>query len=111
MALNIKGDERDEVTRYVDSAGIRCRLYAFVSPPAQGAQAIRGPEDACAFAFAVRDLLGELLKKHRPARTHVFFYGPLALSIFVGQQLISVGEVQSYEYQDPGYVPSCTLRT
>lgn len=111
LALNIKGDGRDDVKRYVESVGIRSRLYAFVAPPAQGAQAIRGPEDACAFALAVRDLLGKLLKKHRPVRTHVFFYGPLALSIFMGQQLTSVGEVQSYEYQDPGYVPSCTLRT
>jgi len=111
LALNIKGDGRDDVKGYVERAGIRSKLYAFVAPPAQGAQAIRGPEDACAFALAVRNFLGELLKKHRPARTHVFFYGPLALSIFVGQQLTSVGEVQSYEYQDPGYVPSCTLRT
>ena len=36
---------------------------------------------------------------------------PMALSIFVGQQLTSIGGVQSYEYQDPTYVPSCTFRT
>jgi hypothetical protein len=111
LALNIKGDGRDDVKRYVESAGIRGRTYAFVAPPAQGAQAIRGAEDASAFALAVRNLLGKLQKKHRPDRTHVFFYGPLALAIFVGQQLTSVGEVQCYEYQDPGYVPSCRFRT
>jgi len=111
LALNIKGDGRDDVRRYVETASIRARLYAFVAPLAQGAQAIGGPEDACAFAIAARNFLGDLLKKHRLTRTHAFFYGPLALSIFVGQQLTSIGEVQSYEYQDPGYVPSCTLRT
>lgn len=111
LALNIKGDGREDVKRYVEAASIRAKLYAFIAPPAQGAQAIPGPEGACAFALGVRNLLGELLKKRRLARTHVFFYGPLALSIFIGQQLTSVGEVQSYEFQDPGYVPSCTLRT
>jgi len=111
LALNIKGDGRNDVKRYVETAGIRARLYAFVAPPYQGAQAIRGPEDACAFALALRNFLGDLRKKHDLARTHLFFYGPLALAIFVGQQLTSIGEVQSYEYQDPAYVPSCAFRT
>lgn len=111
LALNIKGDGREDVRRYVATTNIRPKLYAFVAPPAQGAQAIRGSEDACAFALGLRNVLGELLKKHRPTRTHIFFFGPLALSIFVGQQLTSVGEVQLYEYQDPGYIPSCALRT
>jgi hypothetical protein len=111
LALNIKGDGRNDVKRYVETAGIRAKLYAFVAPPSQGAQAIRGPEDACAFALALRNFLGDLRKKHGLARTHLFFYGPLALAIFVGQQLTSIGEVQSYEYQDPDYVPSCALRT
>ena len=62
-------------------------------------------------SLAVRNVLGELLKKYRVVRTHIFFYGPLALAIILGQQLTSIGEVQLYEYQDPGYVPSCMLRT
>lgn len=111
LALNIKGDGREDVKRYVGATSIQPKLYVFVAPPVQGAQAIRGSEDACAFALALRNLLGELLKQHRVNRTHVFVFGPLALSIFVGQQLTSVGEVQLYEYQDPGYVPSCTIRT
>lgn len=111
LALNIKGDGREDVKRYVEATGIGVKLYAFVAPPAQGAQAIGGSEDACAFALALRNFLGELLKKHRPSRTHIFVFGPLALSIFVGQQLTSLGEVQLYEYKDPGYVPSCTIRT
>jgi hypothetical protein len=111
LALNIKGDGREDVRRYVEGAGTRPTMYAFVAPPSPGALAIRGSEDACAFALSVRNFLGALLKKHRLVRTHLFFYGPLALSIFVGQQLTAVGEIQLYEYQDPGYLPSCTLRT
>jgi hypothetical protein len=38
-------------------------------------------------------------------RTRLFFYGPFSLAVFLGQQLTSVGEVQLFEYQDPGYVP------
>lgn len=111
LGLNIKGDGRHDMTRYVNGLGISPRVNAFVSPPSQGGQSIGGSEDACAFALAVRNVLGELVKKYRITRTHVFFYGPLALAVFVGQQLTSIGEIQLYEYQDPGYVPSCLLRT
>jgi hypothetical protein len=111
LTLNIKGDGRDDVRRFVENEGIPARLYAFFAPPSQGVQALRGAEDACAFALAVRNHLGKLLKKYNLERTHIFFYGPLASSIFLGQQLTSVGEVQAYEHQDPGYIKSCTLRT
>jgi len=97
--------------RYVEGTGQGPRLYAFMSPPSQGAQSIGGAEDALAFSAAVREHLGKLLKVHQLRKTRVFFYGPFALSVFLGQQLASVGEIQLFEYQDPGYVASCTLRT
>jgi hypothetical protein len=111
LALTIKGDGRADVTRYIEAWNSPPRFRAFVSPVAQGGQAIGGGEDACAFVQAVRHLLNDLTKTHSLRRTHLFVYGPLALSIFLGQQLTAVGEVQLYEFQDPGYVPSCSIRT
>ena len=75
-----------------------------------GSQSIAGAEEA-APARAVREQLGQLLKAHGIKRTRLFFYGPFALAVFLGQQLTAAGEIQLFEYQDPGYVPSCTLRT
>ena len=66
---------------------------------------------ACAMARAVRDRLGETLKSRQLRTTRLFVYGPFAMSVFLGQQLTSMGQVQLFEYQDPGYVPSCALRT
>jgi len=111
LGLNIKGDGRGDVLRYVESTGKRPRIIAFMSPPSQGVQSIGGAEDACAFSRAVRDHLGQLLKTHQLLKTRIFFYGPFALAVFLGQQLTSVGELQLFEYQDPGYIPSCSLRT
>jgi hypothetical protein len=111
VGLNIKGDGRQDVRRYVESTRTPPKAYIFVSPPSQGGQAIGGSEDACAYSRAIRDLLGTLSKRYETKRTRLFFYGPFALAVFLGQQLTSVGEVQLFEYQDPGYVPSCRLRT
>ena len=86
-------------------------INSSTSPPSQGAASIGGGGDAAAFALAVRENLTQFLKKHGLRKTRLFFYGPYALSVFVGQQLTSVGEIQVFEYQDPSYVPSCTLRT
>jgi hypothetical protein len=111
LGLNIRGDGREDVRRHVQSTGVSPKLFVFAAPSAPGSQSIAGSEEAVAFARAVRELLGDLLKKHGIRHTRLFFYGPQALAIFLGQHLTSIGEVQLFEYQDPGYVPSCTLRT
>lgn len=111
LGLNIRGDGREDVRRYIAETGAPPRLFAFMAPSSPGSQSIGGAGDACTFARAVREQLGQLAKTHGIKRTRIFFYGPFALSVFLGQQLTSVGELQLFEYQDPGYVPSCTLRT
>jgi hypothetical protein len=111
LGLNIRGDGRQDMVKYVESTGLIPWRYLFISPPIQGAQSIRGASDAVAFAKTVRETLGNSLKHYDVRKTRLFFYGPFALAVFLGQHLTSVGEVQLFEYQDPGYIPSCTLRT
>ncbi|WP_315783327.1 MULTISPECIES: SAVED domain-containing protein [unclassified Bradyrhizobium] len=111
VGLNIRGDGRGDVLRYVASTGQAPNAFVFMSPPSQGAQSIGGDGDAVAMAIAVREELGRLLKERQLRLTRLFFYGPLALSVFLGQQLTSIGRVQLFEYQDPGYAPSCLLKT
>jgi hypothetical protein len=111
LGLNIRGDGRQDVIKYIESTGNFPKRYVFASPPSLGAQSIRGAGDAVAFAQAVREHLGALLKKYDVRKTRLFFYGPLALAVILGQQLTSVGEVQLFEYQDPGYTPTCSLKT
>jgi hypothetical protein len=111
LGLNIRGDGRLDVMRYIESTGQAPNAFVFMSPPSQGAQSIGGDGDAVAMAIAVREKLGELLKARQLRTTRLFFYGPFALSVFLGQQLTSIGRVQLFEYQDPSYVPSCLLKT
>jgi hypothetical protein len=111
LCLNIRGDGRDDVVRYIECTKNPPRLCAFIAPTSPGRQSITGSEDACAFAQAVRERLGQIIKDSNLTQTRLFYYGPFALSVFLGQQLTSVGEIQLFEYQDPGYVPSCKLKT
>jgi hypothetical protein len=111
LGLNIRGDGKTDVMRYIESTGQAPSAFVFMSPPSQGAQSIGGDGDAVAMAMAVREKLGELLKARQLRMTRLFFYGPFALSVFLGQQLTSIGKVQLFEYQDPSYVPSCLLQT
>lgn len=111
LGLNVRGDGRQDIMKYVESAGNLPRAFVFISPPFQGAQSIRGAADGVAFAQAVRESLGEVLKKYNLRKTRMFVYGPFALAVFLGQQLTSIGDVQLFEYQDPGYVVSCSLKT
>ena len=89
--------------------------FVFMAPPSQGAQSISGDSEALAMAMAmamaVREKLGELLKARQLRMTRLFFYGPYALSVLLGQQLTSVGKIQLFECQDPSYVPSALVKT
>ncbi len=111
LGLNIRGDGRLDVMRYIESTGEAPNAFVFMAPPSQGAQSIVGDSDAIAMAMAVREKLGELLKARQLRMTRLFFYGPFSLSVFLGQQLTSIGKVQLFEYQDPSYVTSCLLKT
>jgi len=111
VGLNIRGDGRDDIKRFIDSTGEPTKLFAFLSPANQGARSIAGDRDACAFAQQTRERLNVLAKEHSVRAIRLFFYGPLALAIFLGQQLTAVGEIKLFEYQDPGYVPSCNLKS
>lgn len=111
LGLNIRGDGREDVRRYIDSTGVPAGLFAFISPAMPGNRSIADAAEACAFAINVRESLGTLLKQRGVRHTRLFFYGPQALAIFLGQHLTSVGKVQLFEYQDPGYVPTVLLNT
>jgi hypothetical protein len=111
VILNVKGDARPEVLEYAASVGLQPKVNLVVSPPSEGGQAIGGSSDAVAYALAARDKVGEVVKKYGIKRTHVFYYGPLALAIFLGQHFSSVGELQLYEYRSPGYAPAGSIST
>jgi hypothetical protein len=112
VCLSVRGDGREDVRRYIETTGIPSSLFATMSlaRPA-GGQSIEGPAEATAFAREARERLGQIIKEHGIRRTHLFFYGPFALAVFLGQQLTSIGELQLFEYQNTGYAPSCTIRT
>lgn len=111
LVLNVKGDARSEVLEYSANAGLRQKITLVISAPTEGGQAIGSSADAAAYALAARDEVGKVVKKYGIKRTHVFYYGPLALAIFLGQHFSSVGELQLYEYTAPGYAPAGTLST
>lgn len=111
LGLNIRGDGREDVRRYIDSTGIPPKLFAFMAPALPGSRSIAGSAEACAFAIAVKEQLSTLIKKNGVRHTRLFFYGPQALAIFLGQHLTSVGKVQLFEYLDPGYAPSVLIST
>lgn len=111
VGLNIRGDGRQDIFRFIEETAMPPKVFVFMSPSTQGAQSLGGAEDACAMARMVRDRLGEILKSQQLRTTRLFFYGPFGLAVFLGQYLTSMGQVKLFEYQDPGYAQSCTLQT
>jgi hypothetical protein len=111
VGLNATGDGRAEISKFITSSGRPTKAYLFLSAADLSSRSIAGQEEAVAFAAKARERLAALLKRYGLSNTRMFFYGPFALAVFLGQRLTSVGSVELFEYQNPGYVPSCTLET
>jgi len=71
---------------------------------------VQGVAQASALARLVRLELRKALATYRPKVTHLFYFGPQSLAILIGQKLNACGAIQLYEFQNPGYTPSCQLR-
>jgi hypothetical protein len=112
VLLNVKGDGVEDVLQYLEESGAAVKVLVTMEPPgAAGSLSIRNDREAVAFANQARDILQRVRKRYRTRTVHLFFYGPQALAVFLGQRLTSVGHVHLYEYQEPSYVPSCVLLT
>ncbi len=112
VVLDVAGRGRYAVSSYVISANLSVKALVALEPPAgAGSDALANDVDAVSFAQSAREEIAEALLRHGVRKTHLFFLGPFGLAAFFGQMLTSLGTVQLYEFREPGYSPSCLLKT
>jgi len=112
FVFNIKGSALKDVEKYIRENSLPVKVIVPIAPEGDPrALSIADDQEAVSLALAARDELRKALDHHNLRATHIFFYGPFALAVFIGQLLTSIGQVHLYEFKDPGYVPSATIRT
>lgn len=112
FVFNITGKALDEVVHYFQTNSLPVNKIIAVQPSSQpGTSSIQNDSEAVSLASVSKDILKQMLVKYKAEKTHLFYYGPVGLALFLGQKLSSVGSIQLYEYQNPGYVPSCLIKT
>lgn len=111
VVLSVTGDASPEVLEYVQSRRMSFRARLYMSPTG-GAHdySVQGASHASALARVARLELRRALGVHKPTTTHLFYFGSQSLAVLIGQKLNACGPIQLYEYQNPGYTPSCLLR-
>lgn len=110
--VSVKNDVHMDVVEYLANSGKSvCAVINILPPTGASSLSIKSNGDAIALAIAARDALRAAQEKYRVKSTHMFISGPQALALFLGQRITSMGSIQLYEYQDPGYTPSCLLTT
>lgn len=112
LLFNITGKALDAVTEYLKQNGIGVKKLIIIQPDkGSGITSIENDSEAISLANDSKNILKDMRNKYQSTKTHLFFYGPLALGVFLGQKLTSVGAIQLYEFQDPGYTPSVLIKT
>jgi len=110
--FSISGHGFSEAQDFLHQSSIGAKALIVVEPVAgPGGLSIANGEEAVSLALVARDYLNKALSKYKVRQTHLFFYGPLGLAIFIGQKMTSLGDILLYEYQSPGYVKTFCLKT
>ena len=112
VVFNITGAAVDDVAEYFKIASTPLKKMVSIEPAnTPGGLSIKNDIEAVSLASASKDIIKKMLTKHKAKKVHLFFFGPIGLSIFLGQKLTSLGSIQLYEFSSPGYKPSCLLKS
>lgn len=112
IIFNITGHALEDVVEFLKNRGISVKQLVMIQPSqAAGNLSIQNDSEAVSLASASKDIIKKMVTKYKAKKIHFFYYGPLGLSIFLGQKLTAVGQIQVYEFQDPGYKESCLIKT
>lgn len=112
VVFNITGKALNDVAEYFKSTATPLKKIISLQPDsAPGNFSIENDSEAVALASASKDIIKNMLTKYKSKKIHLFYFGPFGLAVFLGQKLTSVGSIQLYEFQDPGYKPSCLLKS
>ncbi|OQP67641.1 SAVED domain-containing protein [Niastella populi] len=112
VIFNITGQALNDVVAFLRNNNISIKQLVLIHPSSTpGNLSIQNDSEAVSLASASKNIIKEMVTLYQSRKTHLFYYGPIGLSIFLGQKLTSVGQIQLYEFQDPGYKASCLIKT
>jgi SMODS-associated and fused to various effectors sensor domain len=101
-----------DVSGYFAANSIPIKKIISIEPEnSPGNFSIQNDSEAVSLTSAGKDLIKQMINKYKASKVHLFYFGPAGLAIFLGQKLTSLGAIQLYEFQDPGYKPSCLLKS
>lgn len=112
IVFNITGKALNDVADFFKSTATPLKKIISLQPETTpGTLSIKNDSEAVALASESKDIIKSMITKYNSKKIHLFYFGPYGLAVFLGQKLTSVGSIQLYEFQDPGYKPSCLLKS
>ena len=112
LVFSITGRAVADVSDYFATNSIPIKRIISIEPEnAPGNFSIQNDSEAVSLAGAAKNVIKQMINKYKATKVHLFYFGPAGLAIFLGQKLTSLGAIQLYEFQDPGYKPSCLLKS
>lgn len=112
IVFSITGKAVPDVSDYFSSNSIPIKKIISIEPESTpGNFSIQNDSEAVSLASEAKDAIKQMISKYKATKIHLFYFGPAGLALFLGQKLTSVGVIQLYEFQDPGYKPSCLLKS
>jgi hypothetical protein len=112
VGISVTGPIDEDVRAYLSESKEKVASLLLLRPTRDlGRECLHNAGDVVALADGVKELTRAFVKRWKARRLLVFYFGPLSGACFLGHRLNAVcQEVQIMEDQQPGYVPSFTLK-
>jgi len=110
LEIGISGRTGPKVDTFIKQCGLIYQVRARMESDEPSPTFVRGPQHAIDIAEQIQRKIVKLHHRFPDSKLiHVFYRGPLALTILIGSRLNALGRFQFYEYTPNGYVPSVRL--
>ncbi|MGL1301997.1 SAVED domain-containing protein, partial [Vibrio parahaemolyticus] len=87
---NITGKALTDVADFFKSTGTPLKKIISLQPESTpGNFSIKNDSEAVALASASKDIIKSMINKYKSKKTHLFYFGPFGLAVFLGQKLTS----------------------
>jgi CBASS immunity sensor of nucleotide second messenger signals len=109
IAIEVATPIADDVMRFLVDQQLPIEQLIVLNPPGGPRDnVVKGPADACALAYGLRQVARQAARSH--PRVHLFLAGPMGLSLIVGHRWNRIAPTTVYEdIAALGYEPAFTV--
>ena len=110
IGIGVTDDPKPKMEEFLQKSGLKFCAAAYLYPSSGPDDTVIDEQTSAGFARSIKKEIRKVCSQFNPKKIHLFYFGPLALAVLLGQKLNGLSDIQCYERsKEQAYVPSCLI--